>query len=96
MLNTFFLIFASVLFLALAGKYVYDITKKHLKNRWFIAPIFLLAVMAIALFLEVSYVFALGIFIYPIDGKLKSMDEKEAKAERIRQREVQYRQNEEK
>ena len=96
MTNTIFLIIGSVLFLMLAAKYVIDITKNHLKNRWFIAPIYLLSVMAIALFLEVSYVFALGFFIYFIDGKLKSMDEKEAKAERIRQIEEKNQRNEEK
>lgn len=82
--NTIFLIIGSVLFMALAVMYVINITKKKLKNRWFIAPIYTLFVMAIALITQICWFLGLGFFIYFIDSKLRSMDEKDAKAERMR------------
>lgn len=82
--NTIFLIIGSVLFMALAVMYVVNITKKKLKNRWFIAPIYTLLVMAIALITQICWFFGLGFFIYFIDSKLQSMDKADAKAERMR------------
>ena len=88
--NTLFLIIGSVLFFALVIMYVRNIFKKKLKNRWFIAPIYALVVTALALITNVSWVFALGLPIYFIDSKLRSMDKADEADERRKIREERY------
>ncbi len=80
--NVIFLIIGSVLFFALAVKYVIDIYRKKLKTRWFIAPIYTMLVMALALITQVAWFFGLGFFIYFIDSGLRSKDKKDAVLER--------------
>lgn len=88
--NTLFLIIGSVLFFALAVMYARNIFKKKLKNRWFIAPIYTLVVMALALITHVAWVFALGFPIYFVDSKLRSMDKADETAEKRKIREERY------
>lgn len=88
--NLLFLIIGSVLFFALAVMYAVNIFKRKLKNRWFIAPVYTLIVMALAMITRVSWVFALGFPIYFIDSKLRSLDKADEAEERRRKREEQY------
>lgn len=88
--NTIFLIIGSILFFALAVMYAVNIFKRKLKNRWFIAPVYTMLVLALALITHVAWVFALGFPIYFIDSKLRSMDKADEADERRRIREERY------
>lgn len=85
--NVVFVFIGAILFGALAVFYSVRIIKNNLKTRWFIAPIYVLVVLALALILQVAWIFGLGFFVYFIDTWLTALDDKDAKEEKRRARE---------